>query len=376
MREIVFVYENKDGFLGGVQSNILAIAEALLERKMLQPILLTANPVSRFGEAFRVLGGRIYGARISGPGGLRRGRDALLEIADRHDVAVVEGDMFRESMVARMFRRRRPGIQHVFRVHTHLDGRIPGWGRRAMHRTLDRLTCRHVNAFVPISNVVADELHFKSGAPRDKIHVVRNGVVAPGDADFSPGGGAPLPPAVAVVGDLMERKQQLAAVRAVGALHARGIDVHLHIVGDDRENILPEIKAAAQDMAIEKLVHIHGYLDREHLGNVLADVSVVTLPSLFEGTPTSIIEGMAMRKVVVTTPVGGTPEFVKDGVNGFLHSPRDEASLIAILERVLTTPASQWNALRDRAHQTWRDLFSLDSMIDGLQTVYRHLGVI
>ena len=376
MRDIVFVYENKDGFLGGVQSNILVIAEALLERDMLRPILLTADPGSRFGEAFRGLGGRVYGARISDRGGLRRGRDALLDIAGRHDVALVEGDMFRESMVARLFRRQRPDVPHVFRVHTHLDGRIPDWGRRTLHRTLDRLTRRRVSVFVPISNIVADELHFKSGAPRDKIHVVRNGVVAPGDADLSTGGRAPLPPAVAVVGDLMERKQQLAAVKAVGALHARGIDVDLHIVGDDRENVLPAIDAAAQDMAIEQLLHVHGYLDRERLGRVLANVSIVALPSLFEGTPTSIIEGMAMRKVVVTTPVGGTPEFLEDGVNGFLHAPGDAAALAAILERVLTGPASCWDALRDRAHQTWRDLFSLDAMVDGLQAVYRQIGVI
>ena len=53
-----------------------------------------------------------------------------------------------------------------------------------------------------------------------------------------------------------------------------------------------------------------------------------------------------MRKVVIASAVGATAELVVDGVNGFLHAPRDVEALASIIERVLRQPASEWDIMR------------------------------
>lgn len=60
-----------------------------------------------------------------------------------------------------------------------------------------------------------------------------------------------------------------------------------------------------------------------------ADISVLT--SEYEGTPNVLLEAMASGLPVVATKVGGVPEIVRQGENGFMVEPGDEASLCAAL---------------------------------------------
>lgn len=67
-----------------------------------------------------------------------------------------------------------------------------------------------------------------------------------------------------------------------------------------------------------------------HLSDVrpaLAQASVIVLPSYREGTPRSVLEGMAMGRAVITTDVPGCRETVKSGQNGILVPPRDTDAL-------------------------------------------------
>ena len=56
---------------------------------------------------------------------------------------------------------------------------------------------------------------------------------------------------------------------------------------------------------------------------MIASASVVVLPSYREGTPRSVLEGMAMGRAIVTTDAPGCRETVVDGKNGFLVKSRD-----------------------------------------------------
>lgn len=67
-----------------------------------------------------------------------------------------------------------------------------------------------------------------------------------------------------------------------------------------------------------------------HLSDVrpaLAQASVIVLPSYREGTPRSVLEGMAMGRAVITTDAPGCRETVKSGQNGILVPPRDTDAL-------------------------------------------------
>jgi glycosyltransferase involved in cell wall biosynthesis len=60
----------------------------------------------------------------------------------------------------------------------------------------------------------------------------------------------------------------------------------------------------------------------------IAQASVIVLPSYREGTPRSVLEGMAMGRAIITTDVPGCRETVQNGVNGFLVAARDVGALL------------------------------------------------
>lgn len=67
-----------------------------------------------------------------------------------------------------------------------------------------------------------------------------------------------------------------------------------------------------------------------------ADVFVMT--SEYEGTPNVLLEAMASGLPVVAPKVGGVPEIIRDGQNGFLVKSDDEEGFCAALERLVNDP--------------------------------------
>ncbi|WP_348641813.1 glycosyltransferase family 4 protein [Aestuariivirga litoralis] len=59
----------------------------------------------------------------------------------------------------------------------------------------------------------------------------------------------------------------------------------------------------------------------------IKNANVVVLPSYREGTPRSVLEGMAMGRAIITTDAPGCRGTVAEGVNGFKVAPREVAPL-------------------------------------------------
>lgn len=70
----------------------------------------------------------------------------------------------------------------------------------------------------------------------------------------------------------------------------------------------------------------------------IAEASVVVLPSYREGTPRSVLEGMAMGRAIITTDVPGCRETVQHGVNGLLVPARDAEALARAMEELAADP--------------------------------------
>jgi glycosyltransferase involved in cell wall biosynthesis len=65
------------------------------------------------------------------------------------------------------------------------------------------------------------------------------------------------------------------------------------------------------------------------------------LPSFTEGLPNVVLEAFAAGVPVVATAVGGSPELVEDGVNGYLVPAGDAKALARRIMDVLSFPANQ-----------------------------------
>ena len=61
------------------------------------------------------------------------------------------------------------------------------------------------------------------------------------------------------------------------------------------------------------------------LAGTLADAFI--LPSYNEGLPISVLEAMSYSLPVISTTVGGIPEILKNGENGFIMEPGDKDAI-------------------------------------------------
>ena len=107
-------------------------------------------------------------------------------------------------------------------------------------------------------------------------------------------------------------------------MHDAGKKVHFSFVGDV-EKIVPE--------DVQKYTTLYGNLDKAQLEKVYAGSDVLLLTSAYEGLPIVVMDMMARGKVVVSTAVGGIPDYIENGKSGYLVYETDEK---AIVEKTIT----------------------------------------
>jgi glycosyltransferase involved in cell wall biosynthesis len=74
------------------------------------------------------------------------------------------------------------------------------------------------------------------------------------------------------------------------------------------------------------------------VGAALALLEVFVLSSYLEGLGTSVLDAQAAGIPVVATAVGGVPEMIEDGINGWLVAGRDPVALATAVEDALCRP--------------------------------------
>jgi len=113
--------------------------------------------------------------------------------------------------------------------------------------------------------------------------------------------------------------------------------------------------------------HFPGF--RRDVGNFLRLFDIFVMASLEEGLCTSILDAQFFSLPVVASRVGGIPEIVRDGVQGFLVPPNNPAAMAAALRKLLESPG-----LRSRMGQAGRDQvlerFTADRMVADTVTAY------
>jgi len=87
---------------------------------------------------------------------------------------------------------------------------------------------------------------------------------------------------------------------------------------------------------------IHGRLDGLDYQSILHQADVVIVPSLcYENYPTIVAEALARGIPIVASRIGGIPEMIQEGVNGFLFEPNNETRCIEALNKAIEMPHPQ-----------------------------------
>lgn len=128
---------------------------------------------------------------------------------------------------------------------------------------------------------------------------------------------------IANVGRLSEQKGMEYYIQAIPDVTKKHPKTHFLIIGSgEDEEKLREL--AARVSAVDK-VSFMGY--RKDIQNLLSQVDLVVLSSLWEGLPLTPIEAFSVGRTIVATAVDGTVEIVKDKKNGILVEPKNVKQL-------------------------------------------------
>ncbi len=83
-----------------------------------------------------------------------------------------------------------------------------------------------------------------------------------------------------------------------------------------------ELKSQTKKLGLETRVQFLGFISQEDLPRHLNEADIFIRPSLSEGQGISFIEAMAAGLPVIATPVGGIPDFLKEGETGLFVEPK------------------------------------------------------
>ncbi|HTT03876.1 MAG TPA: glycosyltransferase family 4 protein [Steroidobacteraceae bacterium] len=151
------------------------------------------------------------------------------------------------------------------------------------------------------------------------------------------------------VGRLCEAKGQLLLVQAAASLAAQGIDFELVLAGDGP--IRAQLEALISAQGLSGRVHITGWVSSPEVRAQILASRALVLPSFAEGLPVVIMEAMSLRRPVISTYIGGIPELVRHGENGWLIPAGSVEELAAAMRDCLARPAQHMQRLGAAAYQ-------------------------
>lgn len=164
------------------------------------------------------------------------------------------------------------------------------------------------------------------------LHVINNIVDRPA-ANTSAGSSRPV--TFLFLGQIGQRKGIFDILHAMAHLKGCGLKFRF-IVGGNGET--ERFKAEVSRLGLDDCVDFRGWINTEGKERAFADSDVLLLPSYNEGLPIAILEAMARGKAVISSPVGGIPEVITDGVNGWFVNPGNIDEIETALRRYIDNP--------------------------------------
>jgi glycosyltransferase involved in cell wall biosynthesis len=274
-------------------------------------------------------------------------------------VAVVEFDGFKQYVraarfVAELARRVQADVVHTFHAKAYKSAALAkmlGLGGARFRLFINRGVIFPPNTIfalyalaaqgVTVNSQVCAEVLRQYKVPKDRLRLVYNSFLP--EPDLYAGA---LPP------EREARKKRGARVLYVGnGAPAKGFDIFLQMAAElvsrsvrDLEFVavgLRELQTFDALLTPQLTMRLSscGHLDHAGVLQELLDADILVLPSRQESLPNALLEAFACSLPAVVTAVGGMPELVQDGVNGFVRPSGDFSGLADAVALLVDDPA-------------------------------------
>jgi len=294
----------------------------------IKPVVFCLDSIGQLGERLQRSGIPIINF------GRRPGIDAKIainmakEIRERH-VDIVHAHQYTPffySALAKLLTFQK--FKLIFTEHGRHYPDIISSKRKAINQYLLNRCADDINA---VSLFSVQALVEKDGFPVKRVHVIKNGI-SPDRYNISSDkrtakkkvGLDPDRRYLICVARFHPVKDHTTLLNSFSRIIAKSPDVDLLLAGDGALRHMLEQQAI--QLGISQHVHFLGV--RKDIPDLMHASDVFVLTSLSEATSITLLEAMASSLPVVVTNVGGNPEVVKEGINGFL-APRGDIDGIA-----------------------------------------------
>lgn len=197
-----------------------------------------------------------------------------------------------------------------------------------------------------------------------RVHVVLSGI----DLDrFRPAELVTSREALVIgyLGRMSPEKNPIGFVRLAERLHASFPSFAFRVFGEGP--ISAEVRTAIARSPASHAIRFEGFA--ESTAQALQGLDALVVPSILDGRPNVIMEANACGIPVFGAPVGGIPEMIEDGVNGYLLSPQDHERFAEIFQRWTVYP-QDLTGMRAAARRTAEARFDKAVMLDAYEGVF------
>lgn len=250
----------------------------------------------------------------------------------RHLITIHAGDIF-------ALRRWPAGAWMARFIAKHTDGFLPV--SQYNRQVLEELIGREVETKVLTMGV--DSNHF---IPRNDKNSLRQQL------------GIPFGRVILFVGRLSEKKGIQYLIRSILILSRQLVEAGLVVVGSGPLEY--SLQCETKSLGLEKRIMFVGPKNHEQLRDYYAAADVTVVPSIVdskgdtEGVPVVLLESLSTGTPVVATRVGGIPEVIMDGFNGYLVEEKSsEALATALTSFFINGQMMSDNALKSVCQYDW-----------------------
>lgn len=238
-------------------------------------------------------------------------------------------------------------------------------------KKLTRLAYRNTKV-IAVGEMVKKNLMEYFEIPKEQVCVIHN-AVKPFDSNIMPikvlyqehTNGNVL---IGNIGRLSEQKGMTYFIEAAEITARTHPEARFIIVGEGEEK--EQLHAQVKAKGLQGKILFLGY--RSDIQNVMSQLDFVVLSSLWEGLPLTPIEAYSVGKTVIGTAVDGTPEIIRDGIDGYLVEPRNPMQLAEKMNELIENSEMR-ESMGIQAVKRYQDEFSFEKLSERYVAFYEDL---
>ena len=340
-----------------------------INRDSFDPIVVSILPIGSIGEKIKKEGVRVLS----------------LESTFKFNPLIIK-------RLISIIKKEKPEILHTHLFHANLLGKIIGLFnssliiistihnirfKNLLREKLSFFTRRGSNIVIVISKAIAKAMLKKGVIKKKKHKIILDGIDykkfnEKENNDISKEikkeiGIEVNTPILLSVGRLHKVKGHSYLIRSIEIIKKHYPNLVLVVVGEGSER--KKLEKIIRELNLGNKIFLIG--EKNNIEKYLQIADLFILPSCEEGLGVSLMEAQAAGLLVLASNVGGIPEVIEDGENGFLVNPKDSKVLAEKIIDILSLSVKEKEIIRKNAQKNIIKNFSIEVMVKKYENLYR-----